>query len=115
MAPNVKALTMGPFTRSHRHGPPLLGRVQGAPCSPASLLLCSPPTPCPLQPPLRFPLRVASLAAGACAVPVRPTTRAPAPCRASETGYRLSARPAWIEKRRGPPRVRGRPRRTCHG
>ena len=34
------------------------------------------PTPCPLRPPLRFPLRVAYLAAGASSVPLRPTTHA---------------------------------------
>src|SRR5712692_9783293 len=69
---------MGPFRSSHRHGPPLLGRVQGLPCSPTSLLLCSPPTPCPLGPRLRFPLPVAYLVASACSVPLGPTTRAPA-------------------------------------
>jgi hypothetical protein len=36
-------------------------------------------------------------------------------CRASETGHRLSATPECIEERRGPPRVRGRPLRPCHG
>jgi len=36
-------------------------------------------------------------------------------CRASETGHRLSARPGWVEERRGPPRCLGRPLRTCHG
>jgi hypothetical protein len=39
----------------------------------------------------------------------------PPPCRASETGHRLSARPAWIEERRGPPRLRGHPLRACSG
>jgi len=47
-----------------------------SPRSPTSSLLCSPPTPCPLRPPRWFPLRVASLAAGASSVPLRPTTRA---------------------------------------
>src|SRR6266851_9947753 len=115
MARNVKALGMGPFSSSHRHGPPLLGRVQGFPCSPTSPLVCSPPTPCLLRPRLRFPLPMAYLAAGACSVPLRPTTRAPATCRASETGHRLSATPECVEERRGPPRLRGRPLRTCHG
>src|SRR5262249_47572184 len=100
MSSNVKALGMVPFRSSHQHGPPLLRRVRACPRSPTSSLLCSPPTPCPLQPPLWFPLRVASLAAGACSVPVRPTTRAPATCRASETGHRLSATPECIEERR---------------
>jgi hypothetical protein len=54
----------------------LLGRVQVSPCSPTSSLLCSPPTPCPHRPRLRFPLPVAYLDAGACSVPLRPTTRA---------------------------------------
>ena len=36
-------------------------------------------------------------------------------CRASETGHRLSARPGWVEERRGPPRCLGRPLRPCHG
>jgi hypothetical protein len=39
----------------------------------------------------------------------------PPTCRASETGHRLSARPECIEERRGPPRLRGHPLRTCHG
>ena len=45
----------------------------------------------------------------------RPTTRAPATCRASETGHRLSAKPGLVEERRGPPRLRDRPLRTCSG
>src|SRR5215471_12018986 len=76
MSYNVKALDMGPSRRSHQHGPPLLGRVQELPCSPTSALVCSPPTPCPHRPRLRFPLPVAYLDAGACSVPLRPTTRA---------------------------------------
>src|SRR5262249_29573929 len=36
-------------------------------------------------------------------------------CRASATGHRLSARPGWVEERRGPPRCLGRPLRPCHG
>jgi hypothetical protein len=115
MSCNVKALDMGPSGSSHRHGPPLLGRVQGCPCSPTSSLVCSPPTPCLLRPRLRFPLPRAYLAAGASSVPFRPTTRAPATCRASETGHRLSVTPGYVEERRGPPRLRGRPLRTCHG
>ena len=34
-----------PNSDSHQHGPPLLGRVRTPPRSPASTLLCSPPTP----------------------------------------------------------------------
>jgi hypothetical protein len=48
------------------------------PRSPTSPLLCSPPTPCPHQPRLRFPLPVAYRAASACAMPLGSTTRAPA-------------------------------------
>ncbi len=69
---------MGPFRSSHRHGLPLLGRVQGLPCSPTSSLLCSSPTPYPLGPRLQFPLPVASLVASAGSVPRGPTTHAPA-------------------------------------
>ncbi len=36
---------MGPFERSHQHGPPLLGRVRAPTRSPTSSLVCSPPTP----------------------------------------------------------------------
>src|SRR5215831_11186018 len=115
MSYNVKALDMGPSRRSHQHGPPLLGRVRVPPRSPTSTLLCSPPTPCPLRPQLRFPLPVAYLDADACSVPLGPTTRAPATCRASETHHRLSAKPECVEERRGPPRLRGRPLRACHG
>ena len=83
--------------------------------SPVSSLLCDPPTPCPLRPRLRFPLPVTSLDAGACSVPRGPTARAPATCRASETGLRLSAKPGCVEERRGPPRFLDRPLRACYG
>ncbi len=36
---------MGPFERSHQHGPPLLGRVRAPSRSPTSLLVFGPPTP----------------------------------------------------------------------
>jgi len=39
----------------------------------------------------------------------------PHTCRASETGHRLSAKPGLVEERRGPPRLRDRPLRTCYG
>jgi len=39
----------------------------------------------------------------------------PPTCRASETAHRLSARPGWVEERRGPPRFRGRPLPPCQG
>ena len=55
MSSNVKTLGMVSFRSSHQHGPPLLGRVRALSRSPTSSLLCSPPTPCPLQPPLWFP------------------------------------------------------------
>ena len=45
MSPDVNAPVMGPFERSHQHGPPLLGRVRGPTRSPTSSLVCRPPTP----------------------------------------------------------------------
>ena len=45
MSPDVNAPVMGPFERSHQHGPPLLGRVRGPTRSPTSSLVGSPPTP----------------------------------------------------------------------
>jgi hypothetical protein len=39
----------------------------------------------------------------------------PPPCRASETGHRLSAQPRCVEERRGPPGLRDRPLRACCG
>ena len=82
MDANVKALPMGPFRSSHRHGPPLLGRVQGCPCSPTSSLVCSPPTPCLPRPPLRFPLWWPTSWRALVLCLMRPTSRAPAhvPC-----------------------------------
>jgi hypothetical protein len=56
----------------------VLDRVRVPPRSPASPLVCRPPTPCPHRPRLRFPVPVAYLAAGACSMPMGPTTRAPA-------------------------------------
>ena len=93
----------------------MLGRVRLPSRSPTSTLLCRPPTPCPHGPRLQFPLPMAYLDAGACSMPLGPTTRAPATCRASETGHRLSVKPAWVEERRGPPRLRGHPLHACHG
>src|SRR4030095_4068479 len=58
--------------------PPLLNRVRVPPRSPVSPLVCSPPTPCPHQPRLRFPLPVTYLDAGAYSMPLGPPTRAPA-------------------------------------
>ncbi len=34
--------------------------------------------------------------------------------RASEMTHRLSAKPGYVEERRGPPRLRGRPLRACY-
>ena len=45
MSPDVHAPVMGPFERSHQHGPSLLGRVRGPTRAPTSSLVCSPPTP----------------------------------------------------------------------
>jgi hypothetical protein len=67
---------MVPCCRAPRPGPPVRGRVQGAPGSPTSSLLGRPPTPGPQRPRLRCPWPVASRAAGACAGPLRPTPRA---------------------------------------
>ena len=83
--------------------------------SPTSTLVCSPPTPCPRRPPLRFPLRWPTSMRTLVLCPPGPTTRAPAPCRASEMGHRLSAQPGFVEERRGPPRLRGHPLRACSG
>ena len=47
MSPDVNAPVMGPFERSHQHGPPVLGRVRGPTRSPTSSLVCRPPTPRP--------------------------------------------------------------------
>jgi len=56
---------MVPSCRSPQHGRPVLGRLRRPHRAPTSTLLCRPPTPCPLPPPLRFPLLMADLAAGA--------------------------------------------------
>ena len=39
----------------------------------------------------------------------------PQTCRASETTHRLSAKPGFVEERRGPPRFLDRPLRACPG
>jgi hypothetical protein len=107
---------MGPFRSSHRHGPPLLGRVQGRPCSPTSSLVCSPPTPCLHRPRLRFPLPAAYLVADACSVPERADdtcARQRAVRRRRVTGSPLHRN--LCEERRGPPGLRGHPLRTCCG
>ena len=83
--------------------------------SPTSKLICSPPTPCPHWPPLRFPLLWPTQVRTPVLCQkgrrhVRPHT-----CRASETGHRLSAIPGFVEERRGPPRLRGHPLRACYG
>ena len=82
MAPNVNALTMSPFTRSHRHGPPLLGRVQGKPLFPDVIARMQPSDSLPPSATTPVPLVVAYLDADSCSVPHGPTTRAPAyvPC-----------------------------------
>jgi hypothetical protein len=57
-----------------------------------------------------------SLDAGACSVPLLGRRHVhPQTCRASETGRRLSAKPGYVEERRGPPRLLDRPLRTCCG
>jgi hypothetical protein len=52
---------------------------------------------CLLRPRLRFPLPVAYLVAGACSVPYGRRPVRPPTCRASETGHRLSAKPAYLQ------------------
>ena len=100
MAPNVKALTMGPFRSAHRHGPPLLGRVQEtslfpdviARMQPSDSLLPSATAPVPLA---------SSLPRGGrlfCASCGRRHVRSQT-CRASETGHRLSATPVLSARR----------------
>jgi len=83
--------------------------------SPTSKLICSPPTPCPHWPPLRFPLLwpTSMLTLVLCQKGRRHVC--PHTCRASETGHRLSAIPGFVEERRGPPRLRGHPLRACYG
>src|SRR5438093_5133605 len=39
----------------------------------------------------------------------------PRTCRTSETGHRLSARPGWVEERRGLPRFLDHSLHACHG
>ena len=73
------------------------------------------PTHCPHQPQLRFPLPWPPSMRTLVLCPKGPTTRVPATCRTSETGLRLSARPGFVEERRGPPRLRDRPLRACSG
>src|SRR5262245_6004614 len=55
MEPNVGASAMFPSGSSCCHGPPLLGRVRACPRSPASPLVCGPPTPLRHPPRLWFP------------------------------------------------------------
>ena len=81
--------------------------------SPASQLLCSPPTSPPPSAAASVPLasglpRCRSLFCAAPRMPLR--TRS-----ASETGHRLSATPGSFEERRGPPRFLGRPLRARRG
>src|SRR6184192_2904829 len=80
------------------------------------MLLCSPPTPCPLQPRLRFPLPATYLVAGACSMPtwaddtctrIRVVRRRPLTGSPQHRGF--------FEERRGPPRLLDRPLRACYG
>jgi hypothetical protein len=102
MSNNVKALHMGPSRSSPRHGPPLLGRVQGLPVPRRHGSYAA----------LRLPAPVGHGSGSPCQWPtswrtlvlcpqgrrhVRPLT-----CRASETTHRLSAKP---ECRRGEARA----------
>ena len=69
MAPNVNALTMGPVTRSPRHGPPVLGRVQEKPLFPDVIARMQPSDSLPPSATTPVPLVVAYLDADACSVP----------------------------------------------
>ena len=94
----------------------MLGRVRLPSRSPTSTLLCSPPTPCPLQPRLRFPLPATYLVAGACSMP----TWADDTCTRLRVVRRrpLTGSPqhrGFFEERRGPPRLLDRPLRACYG
>ena len=91
---------MGPFRSAHRHGPPLLGRVQEtslfpdviARMQPSDSLLPSATAPVPLA---------SSLPRGGrlfCASCGRRHVRSQT-CRASETGHRLSATPVLSARR----------------
>ena len=91
---------------AQQHGPPLLGRVQLPRCSPTSIL-CRPQTPCPHQPLLRFLWPVASLDAGARAVPGGRQHMLLLTCRVSETTHQLSTKPGCVEERQGQPRYLG--------
>ena len=56
---------MLPSCRAHQHGRPWLCRLRRPRRAPTAPLLCRPPPPCPLPPPLRCPWLLASLDAGA--------------------------------------------------
>jgi len=114
---DVDAPVMGPFESSHQHGPPLLGRVRAPSRSPASPLVCSPPTPllssasAPVVPRLRpTSVRTLLLCPSRGRQPVRSRTRC-----ASERIYRISVAPDFSEEGQGPPRLLGRPLRACRG
>src|SRR5439155_15017316 len=90
--------------------------TQASPRSPTSMLLCSPPIPCPLQPRLRFPLPATYLVAGACSMPtwaddtctrIRVVRRRPLTGSPQHRGF--------FEERRGPPRFLDHPLRACYG
>ena len=99
---------MVPSCSSQQHGRPVLGRVRRPRRSPTATLRCRPPTPCPLQPPLRFPVLMASLAAGAwfSAPRGRRHVRPPRAVRRRRVTGSPSRR-ACVEERRGPPRCTG--------
>ena len=83
---------------SYRHGPPSLGRVHFAQRSPASTLLCSPPTPLPPSAAAPVPLArgLPRLGRFFLAAPcVHPRTRG-----ASEIGLRVSVRLPGVPPRR---------------
>ena len=69
MVRNVSALPMGPFRSSHRHGPPVLGRVQGQPLFPDVIARMQPSDSLPPSATTPVPLAMASLVADASSLP----------------------------------------------
>jgi len=109
----VDATDMVPSESSSSHGPPSLDRVRAPPRSPASSLLCSPPTPSPHRPGLRYPLPAAYPEVEACSWP-------PPACLHGRAGRRrvITGSPEHrllLEEGGGPPRLLGCPLRPCRG
>jgi hypothetical protein len=107
---------MGPFRSSHRHGPPVFGRVQGATLFPDVIARMQPSDSLPPSATTPVPLAVAYLAADASSVP----HEADGTCARQRAvrRRRVTGSPPHrnvCEERRGPPRLRGHPLRPCCG